>query len=173
MPTKLPATEYKPIGRIQHGRRPVTNGVVIHDIEGGADGAFNYFSTSSPQGVGAHVIVGQKRVVQAADLDQICYHAINANSTKIGIEHEGYASYSKAVWLKSANRHLLRSSANRTAWICWHYKLGTPKHGRNVFGHYEIPGNDHVDPGKGWPWTFYMWLCVRAYKNLVKKGKWA
>jgi N-acetyl-anhydromuramyl-L-alanine amidase AmpD len=170
--TKLPATEYKPIQRIQHGRRRVTRGVVIHTIEGSQDGAFSYFSTSSPQGVGAHVLVGLKKVIQCADLDQICYHAINANSTMIGIEHDGSASFTKSKWLSAARRTFLRMSANRTAWICWHYKLGAPKHGRNVFGHYEIPGNDHVDPGKGWPWWFYIWLCNRAYKNLQKKGKW-
>lgn len=170
---KLPNTTFIHVPRIEHGRRPVTLGVVIHTIEGSDDSAINFFEGTSPDGVGAHVVVGQTKVVQLADLDQICYHAVGANRAWIGFEHEGAASYPKNKWLNKENRHLLRTSANRVAWVCWHYSLGTPKHHKNVKGHVDFPEGGHTDPGKGWPWWFYMYLCRRAYNNLKKKGKWA
>lgn len=170
--TVMPATELRNNPRVAHGRRGQTRRVIIHTIEGSAAGAESWFKNAAAGGIGAHVIVSPTRTVQTTSLDNVCWHCKNANADGIGIEHEGRAAMTKSQWLSKANRRLLRMSANRTAWICWHYKLGAPKLGRNVFGHRHVPGNDHTDPGNGWPWTFYMWLARRAYKNLTKsKGK--
>lgn len=173
--TRLPATIFDDTPRIAHGKRTVTRGVVVHTIEGSAQSAKNFFQGNSPQGVGAHLIVGQTAATmwQLTDLDSVCYHAVGANQEWIGFEHEGSASYGKAKWLSKANRRLLRLSANRTAWVCWHYKLGAPKHGVNVKGHVDFPKGQHTDPGAGWPWWFYMYLARRAYGNLKTTGKWA
>lgn len=167
--TQLPATPLHDNPLLAHGSRPYTKGVVIHTIEGSDQGAEAWFKNRQAGGVGAHVIIGQEkdRTIQTTDLDNLCWHAAGANQTHIGIEHEGYASYSKIEWLKPNNRKLLRASANRTAWICFHYDLGSPRKGKNVFGHVDFPQGGHHDPGTGWPWTFYMALCRRAYKNLV------
>jgi N-acetyl-anhydromuramyl-L-alanine amidase AmpD len=173
--TRLPNTAFHPNPLIAHGRRLSTVGVVIHTIEGTDEGAEAWFNNRQAKGVGAHVIVGQEqsRTIQTTDLDNVCWHCPGANEHWIGIEHEGFASMSKVQWLKPVNRRLLRASANRTAWICWHYKLGSPVRGKNVKGHGDFPlPNTHTDPGKGWPWLLYMFLCRRAYKNLVKsKGQ--
>lgn len=165
--TRLPNTKYLDTPRIDHGRRARTLGVVIHTIEGSAGSAINFFRKDSPQGVGAHVVIGTKDVTQLCDLDAICFHAKGANSDWVGLEHEGRASYTRAHWLLLTLRKQLRLSANRTAWVCFHYNLGAPVHGRNVKGHVDFPAGGHTDPGKGWPWGFYMWLCNRAYKKLV------
>lgn len=167
--TRIPATSWVPCPRSWHGPRDTTkiNKVVIHTIEGSAMGALSWFNSSSnPYGTGALLVISQTKAYQTADFDTYLWHCINANLTGVGIEHQGYASYSKVKWLSSANRKMLRMSANRTAWICWRFGLGVPERKKNVFGHVDVPGNDHVDPGKGWPWWFYMWLCKRAYRNL-------
>lgn len=172
--TRLPNTPLHNNPLLAHGHRWTTKGVVIHTIEGTDEGAEAWFRNRQAGGVGAHVIIGQEanRTIQTTDLDNVCWHAVGANHEYIGIEHEGFASYSKAKWLTKANRHMLRASANRTAWICWHYGLGTPRKGRNVFGHADFPKGGHHDPGAGWPWWFYMYLARRAYSNIKRKGKW-
>lgn len=173
--TQLPNTAQHNNPAVAHGRRTVTRGVVIHTIEGTDEGAESWFRNRAAGGVGAHVIIGQEkhRTIQTTDLDNICYHAIGANQEYVGIEHEGFASYTKRAWLAPNNRKLLRASANRTAWIVWHYNLGAPKKGRNVFGHADFPQGGHSDPGKGWPWWFYMFLVRRAHRHLRRNGKWS
>lgn len=175
MTTFLPNTALHNNAAIAHGKRGITRGVVIHTIEGTDEGAEAWFRNRAAGGIGAHVIIGQEkhRTIQTTDLDSICWHAVGANEQYVGIEHEGFASYRKIAWLAPNNRKLLRASANRTAWICWHYRLGVPKKGHNVFGHCDFPQGGHHDPGAGWPWSFYLFLARRAHKNLMRKGTWS
>lgn len=182
--TRIPNTPFHNNPRVAHGRRSVTRGVVIHTVEGTDEGAELWFENRRARGVGAHLIIGreQVRTIQTTDLDNVCFHAkgatrqgFNGNAHLVGIEHEGFARYSKRQWLSKVNRSLLRRSANRTAWICWKYNLGAPRKGRNVFGHVDVRprgGGGHNDPGRGFPWVFYMLLCRRAYANLRKTGQW-
>lgn len=171
----LPNTPRHLERNIAHGKRPKTRGVVIHTIEGSDEGAISWFANPQAGGVGAHIVIGHTppRAVQLADLDMMCWHAKGANSDTIGIEHEGRASDSRFTWIKRRTQRKL--SANRTAWICWHYKLGEPRHHHNVWGHVDFPAGGHHDPGPGWPWTLYMLAARRAYRKLVKSHgkKWA
>lgn len=178
MAIKLPATPYRYNARIDHGTRGRTRGVVIHCVEGSASGAESWFKNPAAGGVGAHVILGPSLpggCVQTVPLENKCWHAMAVgNSGYIGFEHEGYTANSKLTWLKASNRRMLRQSANRAAWVCWKFKLGKPsKKNGTVIGHVDVPGNDHTDPGKGWPWVFYLMLANRAYRKLQKTGKWA
>lgn len=171
--TRLPNTAFHNNLHVAHGQRARTRGVVIHKIEGSASSAESWFKNPDAGGVGAHVIVGLKSVVQTTDLQNICWHAPGCNSEWIGFEHEGATADSKATNLSRGRRTQLHLSANRAAWVLYHYKLGKAKWGVNVKGHIDCPGSDHTDPGKGWPRTFYIFLVNRAYKRLVKTGKWA
>src|SRR3954453_18966374 len=148
--------------------RSKTRGVVIHTIEGSDEGAVSWFANPAAGGVGAHVVIGYSppRAIQLCDLEAKCWHAAGANSEYIGVEHEGAASDSKARWILRRTQRKL--SANRVGWICWHYGLGEPKKGVNVFGHVDFPQGGHFDPGRGWPWTLYMAACRRAYRHLKK-----
>lgn len=172
--TRLPATAFHDNPKVAHGVRQVTKGVVVHTIEGTDEGAESWFKNRQAAGLGAHVIIGQEsdRIIQTTDLNNVCWHAVGANSNYVGIEHEGFARYTKTEWLKKVNRHMLRASANRAAWICWHYKLGRPTRRKNVFGHVDFPQGGHNDPGTGWPWWLYIFMARRAYSSLVKTGKW-
>lgn len=172
--TRFPATKWAPTPRAWHGQRGSPRRVIIHTIEGSAAGALSWFnSPNNPFSTGAHLIIGTDQCSQTAEIETLLWHCRNANMDGVGFEHDGFAAFTKTKWLSRARRRQLRMSANRCAWVCWKYKLGEPKLGRNVFGHVHVPGNDHHDPGKGWPWWFYMWLCRRAYANLKKNGKWS
>lgn len=171
---RLPATTYKPCPRAVHGTRRVTRRIILHTIQGSAQGALSWFnSPQNPYGTGAQLVISQHKAYQTWDIDALMWHCKNANADGVGIEHEGYAEFSKAKWLSKANRKMLRMSANRCAYLCYHYRLGRPRLGKNVFYHSMVPGNDHTDVGKGFPKLFYFdVLCRRAYARLVKtKGR--
>lgn len=172
---RVPATTFHRIDREDHGRRTVTKGVVVHTIEGSDEGAISWFDNPDAGGVGAHLVIGYSppRAVQLVDLDDICWHAAGANHEYIGIEHEGAASDSYFTWVKRRSQR--KMSANRTAWICYHYNLGVPTKGKNVFAHADFPAGGHHDPGTGWPWRLYIAAARRAYKKLVKTNgkKWS
>lgn len=168
--SRLPNTPYRYASKIDHGPRSHTLGVVIHDIEGSASGAEQYFRGGGSSGVGAQVIIGATSVVQLVPLENKCWHAMAANSGWIGFEHEGYSSDSRAKWTRRRKQRIL--SANRTAYVCWKFKLGEPKWGHNVRSHASggAAWGNHGDPGPGFPVDLYMAACVRAYKNLVRSN---
>lgn len=163
--TTLPKTRQDRIPLVEHGKRSSTSVVVIHTTEGAARSAINWFKNPKAGGVGAHLIVSWRNATQLADLDAICWHAPGANYNGIGIEHGGYASWSRSVWKLRKRQRVL--SANRCAWICYHYNLGLPTHKKNVFGHKDFPAGGHHDPGDGWPWDLYIAAARRAYRHLV------
>lgn len=165
---QLPHTPQHIIARIEHGTRPQTLGVTIHDAE--ADnlvGVRNYFATSSPDGVGAHAGVGSDSSEQWADLRALCYHAPGGNSTTVGFELMGFAALKRWQWLRRARQ--LRAAANRTAWFLYVEHLGLPHRGRNVWAHGDYPPpNTHTDPGPNFPWDRFMRTCRLAYRKLER-----
>lgn len=179
--TQLPNTKQHHIHQLEHGRRYRTRGVVIHVMDGtGYDGLLSWWGRRGNK-VGAHVAIFKDFAVQTADLDQICYHAPGDNMADpgvqsgnyefIGIEHAGYGTDSMARWLLRRKQRVL--SANRCAWILYHYRCGVPKWGHNVVRHSEFSRTTHKNcPGKGFPVILYMAAVNRAYRNLVKsRGK--
>lgn len=177
--TSVLNTRQHRIPKIEHGRRPRTRGVVVHVM----DGYFSYITTwfsrrDNRKGIGTHLAVGLKSgdVVQMADLDAICYHAPGDNMADpgqqsgnyefVGIEHEGFGTQSMARWVARRTQRVL--SANRTAWILYHYHCGAPKWGHNVVRHSEFSRTTHrMCPGPGFPTLLYMAAVKRAYRNLV------
>ena len=170
---RLRGAKYNPIPRVVHGTRTRTRGVVVHTIEGSHDGAVSWFNNPGAGGCGAHVVFGTRdEVTQLCDLNAVCWHAPGANYDCIGFEHEGYASYSRAQWLQPSRRTMLKRSANRTAWVCWKYRLGRPRRKVNVFGHVDFPAGGHHDPGTGFPWKRYMhWANVAYFVIKATNGK--
>ena len=170
MVNRVPSTPAHEIGRIIHGTGLRKRYVVIHCTDSPADafqGVINYFSGDSPQGVGAHFLIGKDKTVQMAPYDALCYHCPGGNALGIGFELTGEESDSKWAWRKRRKQRKL--AANRVAWLHWKLGWGTPRRGKTVFGHGDFPPpNDHTDPGPNFPWVLFMAATRRSYRRLQR-----
>jgi len=125
---------------------------VIHDTEGGCAGALATLQ-SRQSGDSAHFLVCQDGTVyQLVHVRDIAYHAGNwyINQHSVGIEHEGFrdgSGYTQAQYDASAAiLRWLDASAG-----------GIVAPDRNaIFGHENVPGANHTDPGPLWDWGYYL-----------------
>ena len=115
----------------------------------------------------AHFTVDNNSIVQCLDLNIEAYHA-PPNMNSIGIEHAGFSSQSRALWLDGYGLPMLTRSAQLTAWLCTTFnippiQLGVSglldgRHG--ICGHDAVSAawhqTDHTDPGPGFPWAWYL-----------------
>ena len=140
--------------------------VVIHTIEGTAQGAIAWFRNPSSE-VSAHYIVDRAgRLFQCVREKEIAWHAGNWNYNRhsIGIEHEGYADRNQ--WTEAQ----YEASARLTRAICDRY--GIPKDRTHILGHVEVPGATHHDPGRYFDWDHYMELVnadIRPEVELIAR----
>jgi len=131
--------------------------VVIHDTESACAAALNWL-TNPRSASSAHFLVCRDgRVYQLVRVANAAWHAGNTyiNHQSIGIEHEGYAGqdYTPAQYAATVSiLHWLNGRMNlRLQWT------------RNaVFGHENVPGSDHTDPGPGWNWPLFMSMLRRG-----------
>lgn len=160
------------IGRIDHGRRAETSFIVVHTAEGeNLNGVQNYFATTSPDAVGAHLGISNAtarrgEIRQWADLSALVYHAKGANSESIGIELMGFASQPRWKWVLRRGQRV--ALAETLARLCHAFRLGEPTHkgpDKNVKGHNEIPAGGHWDPGPAFPWDLVMPIAKRRYRK--------
>jgi hypothetical protein len=176
---RLPNTRLHQISAVEHGLRTTTKGVTVHVMAGTLAGTLSWWPQPRAKGTGAHVAVGLDEAVQTANLDAICWHAPgddvlapgvqNGNHEFVGIEHEGRGSDSYLTWLR--RRKQRRLSANRAAWILYHYGCGSPRWGVNVVPHSAFPLGGHPScPGAHFPRRLYMLAVKRAYRNLRRSG---
>lgn len=132
--------------------------IVIHVTQGSWSSAVNWFQNPSA-GTSAHYTVRSRdgAVGQSVSDLNIAYHAGNweVNRRSIGIEHEGYISDPK--WF---TEEMFRSSARLAAFLSGEW--GIPIDRNHIFGHSEIYGSTHTDPGNWWWWSHYLEL-VRYY----------
>ncbi|MFD7893767.1 peptidoglycan-binding protein [Streptomyces sp. NPDC059743] len=134
------------------GRSASISTVVVHVTQGSYAGTISWFQNASSQ-VSAHYVVRSSdgAITQMVRDSNTAYHARSANSSSLGIEHEGFIA--DPSWFTDA---MYRSSAALTKYLCERY--GIPKDRAHVVGHAEVPGNDHTDPGPNWNWNYYMQL---------------
>ncbi|MFE7125510.1 peptidoglycan-binding protein [Streptomyces sp. NPDC057617] len=134
------------------GRSASISTVVVHVTQGSYAGTISWFQNPSSK-VSAHYVVRSSdgAITQMVRDSDTAYHARSANSSSLGIEHEGFIA--DPSWFTDA---MYRSSAALTKYLCERY--GIPKDRAHVVGHAEVPGNDHTDPGPNWNWTYYMQL---------------
>lgn len=161
----LPATTKHPIGVIDHGAKPRTEGVVLHIAQGSFDGTVSWFENPNrPELTGAHVLVGDTKVWQFAALDRKVWHAGAANDHLVGFEHSGTTKRTHEQWMVEHHSELVRS-ANRASWILHEYNLGRPKYGKNIFKHSDggAAWGGHPCPGENFPLPEWVDLCMDAY----------
>lgn len=174
--TDEPGTIWAPASteNFQAAQRPTAETidmVVIHDIEGTAEGTVKWFQNPKAH-VSAHYVVdgtGAHIWQQVRERD-IAWHAGNSsvNHHAVGIEHEGYA-YRPGFF----NQGQYEASARLVRDITTRY--GIPRDRTHIIAHGEVPDpsnpnhfggrSGHTDPGPFWDWDYYMTL-VRSEARL-------
>ncbi|MCL7381939.1 peptidoglycan-binding protein [Streptomyces sp. 35G-GA-8] len=134
------------------GRSASISSVVMHVTQGSYAGTISWFQNPSSK-VSSHYVVRSSdgAITQMVRDSDTAYHARSANSSSLGIEHEGFVS--DPSWFTDS---MYRSSAALTKYLCDRY--GIPKDRAHIVGHSEVPGNDHTDPGPNWNWNYFMQL---------------
>ncbi|MFE4647178.1 N-acetylmuramoyl-L-alanine amidase [Streptomyces sp. NPDC056707] len=132
------------------GRTARIDKVIIHVTQGSYTGSIKWFQDPTAE-VSAHYVVRSSdgQVTQTVRDSDTAYHAKEANSSALGIEHEGYID--DPSWFTDT---MYRASAALTSALC--DKYGIPKDRAHIIGHSEAPGTDHTDPGRYWDWNRYM-----------------
>ncbi|MEW2070861.1 peptidoglycan-binding protein [Streptomyces sp. NPDC007346] len=134
------------------GRTATIDKVVVHVTQGSYAGSISWFQNPASQ-VSAHYVIRSSdgEITQTVRDSDTAWHARSANSSSIGLEHEGYVD--NPAWFTDA---MYRSSAALTSHLSARYNI--PKNRTHIVGHSEVPGNDHTDPGVHWDWNYYMQL---------------
>lgn len=134
------------------GRSQSIDTVVVHVTQGSYAGSISWFQNPESN-VSAHYTIRSSdgEVTQSVRDANTAWHARNANSRSIGLEHEGYID--DAAWFTDS---MYRSSAALTKHLAAKHNI--PKDRDHIVGHVEVPGNDHTDPGPHWDWDHYMEL---------------
>src|SRR5919198_2285822 len=146
-----------------HTHRPASaiTLLVIHAIEGSADGAIAWFRNPRARASANYIVSREGRVTQMVPNWLVAWHAGNGyvNRHSIGIEHEGYVDV-PAIFTDAE----YRASAKLAATLLARYPI--PLDRRHVIGHSEVPDpnhrgrfggySHHTDPGRTWDWRRYM-----------------
>jgi N-acetyl-anhydromuramyl-L-alanine amidase AmpD len=139
---------------------PIDYGIVIHVTEGSWSSAINWFRDPNSD-VSAHYTVRSSDgfIGQSVHEEDIAWHAGNwtYNQRTVAIEHEGYVD--NPSYFTDTMYH---SSAKLSAYLCNKYSIPVDRY--YIYGHNEVPGATHSDPGPYWDWPYYMGL-VRDYAN--------
>ncbi|GCE19137.1 N-acetylmuramoyl-L-alanine amidase [Dictyobacter kobayashii] len=131
--------------------------VGIHDIEGSAMDAINYFHNVHGSVSTNYVVDTDGTVYQIVHDSDIAYHLGNYwyNQRAIGVEHAGYAA-TGYQWY-NATQYL--ASAKLVAYLLKKYNI--PFDRAHIIGHGDVPSPsvalmpNHVDPGPYWLWGYY------------------
>lgn len=126
--------------------------IIIHVMQGTFEGTRTWFKNPKAK-VSAHYLVSKKGdlLQMVADTDS-AWHCKNANQSSIGIEHEGYVTNAADF-----TDEMLQASARLVKQLSIIH--GIPIDRTHIKGHNEMPGNNHTDPGKHWPWDKFIALC--------------
>lgn len=142
-------------GLWEAGRAAAIAHVTVHCTEGAtAEGAARWWQNAAARG-SAHVVVDDAVAVRAVNDADTAYHARGVNAYSLGLEIAGFAAWTRDEWLEHRPR-LLEAGRVHAGW-CKAY--GIPlvwSTTRGFHSHDGLPGNDHTDPGRGFPWDVYL-----------------
>lgn len=154
--------------------------IVIHDVEGNAQAAINWFKDSRARASSHYVIDYQGNIYQMVREKDIAWHAGNwvYNEHSIGIENAGYADQDLFTEEEYSASAKLVAYLVRKYNISLNHPMGLapadPSKRSGIIGHDQVPdpsnadlgggASHHYDPGRNWNWTRYMKL-VRYYSE--------
>ena len=140
------------------GRRGNTvQSVVIHDTEISYASTIATFLNPRARKSAHYVVRGDGFIAQMVPESDAAWHAGNYtyNLRTIGIEHE-LDRYTNPAFTEAQ----YQASAKLVCAIASRY--GFPLDRAHVFGHVEVPGSTHTDPGPTWNWAHYMYLLTQC-----------
>lgn len=149
------------------------NLIVLHCMEHAetstsAEWCAAFFAGPDSPKASAHFCVDADSIVCCVPADRVAWHAPGANRYGIGIEHAGYARYSRQQWLDDASISMLMLSAKLTAHLC--RRFGIPvtfvagdllrRGAAGITTHAEVSvtfeQSTHWDPGPHFPVNDYL-----------------
>lgn len=169
--------------RVHPARRTVSL-IVLHTMEclEKADAAENvaiWFANRVPKypapKASAHYCIDEDSEVQCVRDMDVAWHANQANTRSIGIEHAGFARQTKEQWADVPSRMILWRSARRVARLCRNHGIPLTKltpdevvSGKpGLCGHADVTRayrtkGGHMDPGLNFPWEHFLALTSTA-----------
>ncbi len=146
MPDSLPTLLWKPSPNYSSRRGTRVDLIVLHDCEGGYEGAVEWFATSRSN-VSAHLVVREdgNEATQMVDLADNAWHACAFNQRSVGVEMSGFAN-------RGFDEPFLATAARICAYFCHHLQIPV-RHARagvgpGVASHHDLGamGGGHHDP---------------------------
>jgi N-acetyl-anhydromuramyl-L-alanine amidase AmpD len=159
--------------------------IVIHTMEAPkkaetAENVAKYFQNVTKK-ASAHLCIDNDSIVQCVFDNDVAYAAPGVNSDGIQLELAGFANQTKADWSDAYNTLLLEKAANAAAQYCLKYDIprvhltnAELKNGKKgIIGHYQATEvykkSTHTDPGKDFPWDFFIKRVEFHYEERKKK----
>ncbi len=161
--------------------------IVIHSMEAPekgntAENVAKFFQSLPPnRKASAHLCIDNNSIVQCVLDNDVAFAAPGANHNGIQLELAGFARQTRAEWLDEYGKALLENAANAVAQYCLKYKIPR-KHLTNdqlrnghegIIGHVQatevFKKSDHTDPGKGFPWDYFIEKVEHYYTERKKK----
>lgn len=167
--------------------------IVIHTVEApeknttAENVAANYFRDPRDKNGkevkgSAHLCIDSNSIVQCVYDNDVAYAAKGVNHDGIQLELAGYANQTKAEWADPYSTLLLENAANAAAQYCLKYDIPRVKltdqqlknGAKGIIGHSQAtniykPNNGHTDPGKHFPWDFFIKRVEFHYAERKKK----
>lgn len=167
MSSQYDKAKWIPSSNYNQGRKNKITKIVIHITDGQEklENSVDWLCNKESK-VSAHFVIGRNGdIVQLVKIEDKAWHAGEANSYSVGIEH---CARSPGEWGKTDKGLLVteeqyKSSAELVRWLCSYLNLSVDR--EHIKGHCELVGKDgkfisnHRDcPNKIWDWDKYMKL---------------
>jgi N-acetyl-anhydromuramyl-L-alanine amidase AmpD len=163
------------------GNLPVRR-IVIHDEEHpfddqSAEAVARMFKTSDRK-ASAHYIVDADSTIRCVNDKDVAYHA-PPNKGSIGIERDGFATFTRAQWLSDYGTKAGLRQAQLVAELCVEHDVPPVRLSvadllagrRGICGHVDVTHawheTTHTDPGPQFPWPEFMACVVDAHARLT------
>lgn len=162
--------------------------IVIHTMEAAekddtAENVAKFFQTlPATKKASAHLCIDNNSIVQCVFDNDVAFAAPGVNRDGIHLELAGFASQTAANWKDAYSTLLLEKAANAAAQYCLKYDIPREhltdeqlKDGaKGIIGHVQAtkvfpPNAGHTDPGKNFPWDFFIERVKFHYEERKKK----
>jgi N-acetyl-anhydromuramyl-L-alanine amidase AmpD len=148
--------------------------IVIHSMEAPekgdtAENVAAFFHGGIDHPASAHLCIDNNSIVQCVLDNDIAFAAPGANNDGVHLELAGFARQSEGEWLDEYGKSLLEKAADAAAQYCLKYDIPVKhltnaelanKANRGIVGHVQVSEvfkkSTHTDPGKGFPWEFFL-----------------